>query len=94
MRAWLHPAAASRHGLNLVRAPSLAHLCSAKKQPYIASMGIYVCKASTLQDLLEKKFRCGGEACGVSLDSGAATHVCSVGICIMLAGDGVQMGLR
>ncbi|PRW60444.1 ADP-glucose pyrophosphorylase small subunit isoform A [Chlorella sorokiniana] len=29
---------------------------TAKQQPYIASMGIYVCKASTLQDLLEKKF--------------------------------------
>lgn len=31
---------------------------AAKEQPYIASMGIYVCKASALQDLLESKFRC------------------------------------
>ncbi|PSC75177.1 ADP-glucose pyrophosphorylase small subunit isoform A [Micractinium conductrix] len=29
---------------------------AAKEQPYIASMGIYVCKASALQDLLESKF--------------------------------------
>jgi len=29
---------------------------AAIKQPYIASMGIYVCKASALQDLLESKF--------------------------------------
>ena len=37
--------------------------CRAKAQPYIASMGIYVCKASTLQDLLEKRFRCGRLLC-------------------------------
>ena len=37
---------------------------SAKAQPYIASMGIYVCKANTLRELLENKFRCGaGWAC-------------------------------
>jgi ADP-glucose pyrophosphorylase len=30
---------------------------SAAEQPYIASMGIYVCKASTLQDLLSKTLR-------------------------------------
>ncbi|KAL4427779.1 hypothetical protein ABPG75_001868 [Micractinium tetrahymenae] len=29
---------------------------TAQRQPYIASMGIYVCKASTLQDLLASKF--------------------------------------
>ena len=37
---------------------------SAREQPYIASMGIYVCKASTLQDLLSKQFRCGGGGAG------------------------------
>ena len=37
---------------------------SAREQPYIASMGIYVCKASTLQDLLSKLFRCGGGGAG------------------------------
>lgn len=32
--------------------------CSAEQKPYIASMGIYVCKASTLKVMLQQKFRC------------------------------------
>ena len=31
-------------------------LCRAKKEPYIASMGIYVCKATAIHDLLVEHF--------------------------------------
>ena len=31
-------------------------LCRAKNEPYIASMGIYVLKASAIRDLLSKHF--------------------------------------